>query len=87
MLEVVALKVSALIVDTVSIQKYIFSSNKLKENIGASYIVENAFNEPLKNALKKTFGEIDFDLESWRKDPDTLLLQSGSPFEILYSGG
>jgi hypothetical protein len=44
MLEVVALKVSALIVDTVSIQKYIFSSNKLKENIGASYIVENAFN-------------------------------------------
>jgi hypothetical protein len=87
MLEVVALKVPALIVDTVSIQKYIFSSNKLKENIGASYIVENAFNEPLKNALKKTFGKIDFDLESWRKDPDTLLLENGTPFEILYSGG
>ncbi|MBK6699604.1 MAG: hypothetical protein IPG55_06820 [Saprospiraceae bacterium] len=30
----------ALIIDTVSIQQYIFSSNRLKENIGASYIVE-----------------------------------------------
>jgi hypothetical protein len=30
----------ALFIDTVSIQQYIFSSNKLKENIGASYIVE-----------------------------------------------
>ena len=87
MVEVVALKVPALIVDTVSIQKYIFSSNKLKENIGASYIVESAFDEPLKNALKNTFGKIDFDLESWRKDPDTLLLQNGTPFEVLYSGG
>jgi len=87
MLEVVALKIPALIVDTVSIQKYIFSSNKLKENIGASYIVESAFEAPLKNSLKKTFGKIDFDLESWRKDPDTLLLEKGTPFEILYSGG
>ncbi len=87
MLEVFALKVPALIVDTVSIQKYIFSSNKLKENIGASYIVERAFEEPLKNALKDTFRKNDFDLESWRKDPDTLLLQSGTPFEILYLGG
>lgn len=81
------MKVPALIVDTVSIQKYIFSSNKLKENIGASYIVERAFEEPLKNALKDTFGKNNFDLEYWRKDPDTLLLQSGTPFEILYSGG
>ncbi len=31
-----------LFIDTVSIQQYIFSSNKLKENIGASYIVENS---------------------------------------------
>jgi len=32
-------KVSAVLLDTVSIQKYIFSGRKLKEFVGASYIV------------------------------------------------
>lgn len=31
----------ALLIDVASIQKYIFGSNKLAENIGASYIIEN----------------------------------------------
>ncbi|HDP78796.1 MAG TPA: hypothetical protein ENN47_11600, partial [Mesotoga infera] len=81
------MKVPALIVDTVSIQKYIFSSNRLKENIGASYIVESAFEIPLKNALRNTFGGRDFDIDFWRENPDFLLMENGTPFEIIYSGG
>lgn len=36
---------TAVFIDTMSIQKYIFSSNSLKENIGASYLVKKMFEE------------------------------------------
>ena len=34
----------AVLLDTVSIQRYVFSSSKLKENIGASHLVKEALN-------------------------------------------
>lgn len=40
MAEQVEQTVRALLFDTRSIQKYIFSGNRLKTNIGASYIVD-----------------------------------------------
>lgn len=42
----------ALIFDTRSIQRYIFAGNKLKTNIGASYIVDTLFNDIL---IEKNF--------------------------------
>lgn len=36
-----------LLIDTVSIQEYIFGSNKLKDNIGASYLVGSIFNKEI----------------------------------------
>ena len=49
----------ALLIDTVSIQQYIFSSNRLKENIGASYIVENElFNEVYFTNMNAEIGYI-----------------------------
>lgn len=44
----------AVFIEMMSIQKYIFESNKLKENIGASYIVENIFEE-LKDNYKYSY--------------------------------
>ncbi|MDP3149835.1 MAG: hypothetical protein Q8N83_11970 [Ignavibacteria bacterium] len=38
-------KQNALLLDITGIQKFIFSSNKLKENLGASYLVSNLFDE------------------------------------------
>ncbi len=38
-------KYYALLIDTVSIQKYIFGSNYLKENIGASHLVSSIYSE------------------------------------------
>lgn len=35
----------AVLIDIMSIQRYIFSSNKLKMNLGASYIIETLFND------------------------------------------
>ena len=44
---------AAVIIDTVSIQSYIFSSNKLKENVGASHLVKKIYEIELKEALEK----------------------------------
>ncbi|GAB6078822.1 Cas10/Cmr2 second palm domain-containing protein [Hydrogenobaculum acidophilum] len=41
----------AVIIDVPSIQRYIFGSNRLKHNIGASYIVKRLYDEPMKEAL------------------------------------
>lgn len=35
---------TAILFDSTSIQQYVFGSNKLKDNLGASYIVENIYN-------------------------------------------
>lgn len=45
-------KVSALLLNARSIQKYIFSSNKLKVNIGANYLVKAAFFEWMEEIIK-----------------------------------
>jgi hypothetical protein len=42
---------AAVIIDTVSIQSYIFSSNKLKENVGASYLVKKIYEESGSNSV------------------------------------
>lgn len=51
------MKVAALLMDTRSIQKYIFSGTTLRTNIGASYIVEQLFqNDLVKKVLKGDIG-------------------------------
>ncbi|MCZ2459996.1 MAG: hypothetical protein LC128_10270 [Chitinophagales bacterium] len=48
---------TAVIIDTVSIQQYVFNGNKLKENIGASYIIEELlYKEVMDEALKQVAG-------------------------------
>lgn len=45
--------VGAVLLDTRSIQKYVFYSNKLKTNIGASYLVENVFTDAAVLAIEE----------------------------------
>ncbi len=81
--------VYGVLLDTVSIQRYVFSTNNLKENIGASHIVEDIYDSHLKAVIKEMFLSIDDDLfDSWEKSPDTIVISSPSvPFEIGYIGG
>lgn len=52
---------NALLFDTRSIQKYIFSGNRLSTNIGASFIVDKVFTEILVGkVLKKFFSDENF---------------------------
>ncbi len=54
------MKLTGIILDIRGIQNYIFNSNSLKINIGASYIVERVFNELIKETVKKMKLNINF---------------------------
>ncbi len=78
----------AVLIDIVGIQQYLFGSNKLKENLGASYIVQEVYKKPLQDALKATMPNInETDLDLWRTEPDYIAIKNGRPFEIAYIGG
>jgi len=81
-------QVQAVLLDTTSIQKYIFAGNKLKENLGASYLVANIYKKELAEALKMTLGS-DPDLASWKENPDQVLIKDNEDvrFEAGYIGG
>ena len=61
------MEVKAILFDTRSIQQYIFSGNKLKTNIGASYLVDRVFDDVLLNVLRDKFDN-EADLTSWKED-------------------
>lgn len=79
------MKITAVLIDTPSIQNYIFSSNRLKVNIGASHIVKTIFEEPLINALN-TIGT---GKNEWKNNPDNILILDNPEikWEIGYIGG
>ena len=77
----------AILFDTRSIQKYIYFSNELKTNIGASYLVENLFQERLMTYLREQFGDECIDSDSWRSEPDIEFLATEGHVAVVYIGG
>ena len=82
-----AIRLQAILFDTRSIQKYIFSSNRLKTNIGASFLVESAFARELLHVLRELFGESEVDDATWREveSPDWTKMEQRC--RIGYIGG
>jgi len=76
----------------VSIQSYVFASNKLKDNIGASYIIEEQIYKTIMvNVLRKQFSTGNL-WEKWNNEDEKFevqLFKAYSPFEceIAYIGG
>ena len=81
--------VKAVQLDTRSIQKYIFSSNKLKTNVGASYLVSKIYDE-MENILIAACEDkgLKMPKENWRDYDDIKMEQDESiQCEIAYVGG
>ena len=82
---------TGVLIDSLSIQQYIFSSNKLREQIGASYIVEKLmFDECIPLALQDVFDTPAPPVSDvWTKGyADYMLVADArAQFEIGYIGG
>lgn len=78
----------AVVLDTVSIQNFIFSTNNLKENLGASQLVKEIYEEPLFQVLREISPSLSKEmLNDWKINPEREIFSSGLPFEIGYIGG
>ncbi|MDW7973028.1 MAG: hypothetical protein RMI01_07480 [Thermodesulfovibrio sp.] len=78
----------AVLLDTVSIQSFIFSTNNLKENLGASQLVKEIYEEPLFQVLREFAPSLSKEmLNDWKINPEREIFSSGLPFEIGYIGG
>lgn len=77
--------------DTVSIQKYIYSSNRLRDNQGASALVEQCFSQLLTEAVRKEKAEGIFSkiCMDWNTYPEKVqfLEDAKVDCEVLYIGG
>ena len=76
---------------TASLQRYIFQSNRLKENIGASYLVKYWLDKGLVAAMQQTGCIVDRTAwDSYQKDPCTSVLRGSeedADIEVIYVGG
>lgn len=80
------------VLDTTGIQPYIFGSNRLRENIGASYLVSQATDNWAREALKKLKTEIKqevyaFDPKNHQPDAKPRIEDDRLAAELVYAGG
>ncbi|HHG83973.1 MAG TPA: hypothetical protein ENJ82_04425, partial [Bacteroidetes bacterium] len=78
--------ISAVAIDTAGIQRYVFASNKLKENIGASYIIEELL---YKKLMLSCIKDAAIKLNAWEDQPDKIALLAARTrlAEVGYIGG
>ena len=80
-------------IDTAGIQGYVFGSNRLRENVGASYLVELATKAWVFKALDKlgahNLPKAENDKHDLKRRPDPALQMEDGKLcaELLYAGG
>ncbi|MFN3531843.1 MAG: Cas10/Cmr2 second palm domain-containing protein [Candidatus Brocadia sp.] len=80
--------VHAVLIDMVSIQRYVFGSNKLKENIGASYLIQEVYESYLQKVINCIFPFAKINFNAWKEEPNRCLIEETDiPFEVGYIGG
>jgi len=79
------MQVNAILFDVQSIQKYIFANNKLKANVGASFIVDRLFEDVLCKEIINKLG-VEADTTSWLTRSDSIT-SLPKPIYVAYIGG
>ena len=77
----------AILFDTRSIQSYIFAGNRLKTNIGASYLVERVFDDVLLPVVRDVLGEDALDDRTWMDVEEPRWDEMGTAARVGYIGG
>jgi hypothetical protein len=85
-------KFTVTVLDTTGIQPYIFGSNRLRENIGASHLVSQATDNWVREALNKLKENIKtevytFDPEQHQPNAKPCIEDDGLAAELVYAGG
>ena len=79
------------VLDTTGIQPYIFGSNRLRENIGASYLVSEATDDWVRNALDTLKAKIKQKIYAFdpEKQPEAkpYIEDNELAAELVYAGG
>lgn len=83
-------QVELCLLDCSSIQRYVFGSNKLKSNIGASHVVQAIYDQFIPIALKKIYtDDVDGRYARWKTKPAVLDLPQSTDvqWETGFVGG
>lgn len=77
---------------TVSVQRYIFQSNRLKENIGASYLAKHWFNSGLIDSIRRTYTRVDVNTwDAYMENPSMPrpdgAVEAAKDVNVIYIGG
>ncbi|MGB5961442.1 MAG: hypothetical protein WBG73_12330 [Coleofasciculaceae cyanobacterium] len=84
-------KLTVTVLDTTGIQDYVFSSNRLRENIGASYLVSQATKEWAEEALqdlgKELNQKVHIPIPKRNSLEEIHIGNEGVAAEIIYAGG
>ena len=81
------MKYTLTVIDTKSIQKYIFGTNKLQQNAGASYLVDCATKNWVVDCLPRPHNVIDIDATDTGKKFSEQKIEDGKlASELLYTG-
>ena len=80
------------VLGTVSVQRYIFQSNRLKEIVGASYLAKHWFDDGLIQAIEQTVNTLDKDAwKTYKRDPSIAQADvnenTDADVRIIYIGG
>ena len=76
------------VLDTTGIQPYIFSSNRLRENVGASFLVSQATDEWVKEVLKDLKKNQNWNIQILAQPEDKPHIEDGElTAELVYAGG
>lgn len=80
-------KYTITIIDTIGIQGYIFGTNQLKQNVGASFLVDCSTRNWVAESLPEPHNVIDPQLESLHPFTNQTIENDGLKAEVVYAGG